>query len=236
MGVTWDDVRRAVNTLARERGEWAGLPIPVRGVRLALEKRHPYPQLNGVGLGLPEEEAPAEAEGRVRNSWFSLHHNGTVHVCENAQGRAYAVVVHDGLPNERLRLAFHTLGVAASAAWSVGAELRAQEKLAGLIGPHKFQQYACAGMFLETSPRSGVTYLFRRLRPTLALRADSTSDGLRILAALCLHPIGYYEGSWAGVMVPTDCVIAHLMLMRGDERTYWAKANQHPAWRPQAGL
>jgi hypothetical protein len=56
------------------------------------------------------------------------------------------------------------------------------------------------------------------------------------LASLCLHAIGYYDGSFAGVMVPTDCVISHLMLCRADEHLYWRKANQHPAEVPQAGI
>lgn len=34
-------------------------------------------------------------------------------------------------------------------------------------------------------------------------------------------------------MVPTDDIIAHLIMMRGDERSYWSKANQHA---PEAGL
>src|SRR3546814_10910453 len=42
-------------------------------------------------------------------------------------------------------------------------------------------------------------------------------DEMRWLCALCLHPIGYYENSWAGAMCPTDDVIAHLMLMRRSE-------------------
>lgn len=61
-------------------------------------------------------------------------------------------------------------------------------------------------------------------------------DAMQILAALCLHPIGFYQGTWAGSMVPTDEVIAHLLLMRGDEPLYWRRANQHPAWSPLAGL
>ena len=91
-------------------------------------------------------------------------------------------------------------------------------------------------MFLEKSERSGVTYLFRKLRPTVALRPCRDGDGMRVLAALCLHPIGYYDGSWAGAMCPTDDVVAHLMLMRGDEVMFWRRSNQHPADRPEAGL
>jgi len=37
-------------------------------------------------------------------------------------------------------------------------------------------------------------------------------------------------------MVPTDDVIAHLMLMRADEHGFWKRANQHPLDRLEAGL
>lgn len=90
-------------------------------------------------------------------------------------------------------------------------------------------------MFAERSPRSGISYIFRRLRPTIALKAGK-DDRMRCLAALCMHPIGYYDGSWAGAMCPTDDVIAHLMLMRGDEHMFWRRSNQHPAWSQFAGI
>ena len=116
--------------------------------------------------------------------------------------------------------------------------------LAGLLSHRAFKAYMMTGTFLEISKRSGVAYMFRRLRPTLALSMREGSirhgsrgvGGTRILAALCLHPIGYYRGSWAGAMTPTDDVIAHLMLMRGDEAMFWRRANQHAPWRPEAGL
>jgi hypothetical protein len=91
------------------------------------------------------------------------------------------------------------------------------------------------GMFLETSKRSAVTYLFRRLRPTVAIGRNKDGGG-NIMAALCLHPIAYYAGSWAGAMCPTDDVLAHYCLMRGDEKMFWRRANQHAAFRPEAGL
>lgn len=51
-----------------------------------------------------------------------------------------------------------------------------------------------------------------------------------------MHPIAYYADSWAGAMCPTDDVIAHLMMMRGDEAMLWKRCNHHPAWHPGAGL
>jgi len=70
----------------------------------------------------------------------------------------------------------------------------------------------------------------------LAILNVGTGAEPRVLAALCMHPIAYYEDSWAGGMPPTDDVIAHLMLMCGDEPMYWRRSNQHPSWRPEAGI
>jgi len=133
------------------------------------------------------------------------------------------------------RLAFTIRTLDAAAVWPVEAERKAQKKLATLIRPDLFELYELTGHFPEISKRSLVTYLFRKGRPTIALR--QTEDGVsNVLCALCLHPIGYYGDTWAGVMCPTDEVIAHLLMMRGSEDKFWANANQHPLDRPAAGL
>jgi hypothetical protein len=46
----------------------------------------------------------------------------------------------------------------------------------------------------------------------------------------------YYAGSWGGAMCPTDDVIAHLTLMRGDEPMFWRRSNQHHPKRHESGL
>jgi hypothetical protein len=76
--------------------------------------------------------------------------------------------------------------------------------------------------------------LFRKGKPTIAIRQDE--EGGHPLCALCLHPIGYYGDTWAGVMCPTDEAIAHLLMMRGSEEKFWANANQHPIDHPAAGV
>jgi len=137
-------------------------------------------------------------------------------------------------PTTRLSFLINTLN--ASRVLSAEAELKATIKLADLLESlDQYDQYTLIGAFMETSPRSKVTYVFRRCKPTLALRPQK-DGGIKFLAALCLHPIGHYEESWAGVMVPTDDVIAHLLLMRGDERKFWAKAYQHPLWDAANGI
>jgi hypothetical protein len=127
-----------------------------------------------------------------------------------------------------------TLG--ASDAWGLEQEHNAVQTLGTLIRHRQLKQYLLTGMFLEKSKRSHVSYLFRRLRPTIAISTRNGTANAKALCALCLHPIAYYDGSWAGAMTPTDDVIAALMLMRGDEHMLWKRANQHPISRKDAGV
>jgi hypothetical protein len=147
---------------------------------------------------------------------------------KDKQGRARFTVLFE----DRLAFTIGTLDVAG--AWPVEAEQKAQKKLATLIPEDLFDLYVLTGHFPEMSKRSQVTYLFRRGRPTIAIR--QTEQYSHALCALCLHPIGYYGDTWAGAMCPTDEVIAHLLMMRGSEEKFWANANQHPLHRPAAGV
>ena len=106
--------------------------------------------------------------------------------------------------------------------------------LAGMLRHNQFKKYLLTGSFIESSKRSGVVYMFRKLRPTVAITLRKGEP--KILCALCMHPIAYYQDSWAGAMCPTDDVIAHLMMMRGDEPMLWRRSNQHAAHRSEAGL
>jgi hypothetical protein len=119
--------------------------------------------------------------------------------------------------------------------WPLEAEIKATAKLKELIGEDRTTMYLLSGMFLESSKRSGVVYMFRKSRPTLALKSDANGQ-MKILCGLCRHSIGYYAGTWAGVMVPTDEVVAALCWMRGDEHGFWKGCNQHSAYRPECGL
>lgn len=136
--------------------------------------------------------------------------------------------------------AMRTMGC--SVAWGIEQEHNALQLLGTMVRHHAMKHYLLSGMFLEKSERSGIMYLFRKLRPTLALSAGPSRDWemndtrVRVLAALCMHPIGYYAGSWAGAMCPTDDVVAHLALMRADEHLFWRRCSQHPPYRPEAGL
>lgn len=218
-------IRHALKSIAHDRNEWAGIPLPLDDQQLIIEPSYPKAaELSAIGAkpaAEPEGEQPT-----IRNTFWSSYKMGDVVVFE--QGGKIDWGVHRF---NRLGHAINTLGCAI--AWGIEQERNAIDLLGTLLRPHNFKQYLLTGMFLETSAASGVTYVFRRLRPTVALRLGEPS---RVLCTLCLHPIGYYAGSWAGAMTPTDDVVAHLMLMRGDEPMFWRRSNQHAPWRPEAGL
>ncbi|HEY8066557.1 MAG TPA: hypothetical protein VIF40_17810 [Methylosinus sp.] len=221
-------LRDGLREIADMRNEWAGIPMPLDGIPLVIEPTYRDAKgLASIGRGKPE--AASEFDNvEIINRFFSTRkgrdiviwrQNGKIDwgTCGHVHGADFAL---------------QTLG--ASDAWGIEQEANAINTLGGMLSHRAFKQYMLTGCFLETSRRSGVVYLFRRLRPTIAISLRSGSS--RILAALCMHPIGYYEGSWAGAMCPTDDVIAHLALMRGDEAMLWRRCNQHAPYRPEAGL
>lgn len=225
---TYSQVVRRLRDLAQERSEWAGLPMIVDGQRLRLEPRFPY-QFD-VCSNADVNEAQVDKD-EVINSWWCDTLVAEIFVVRTNGGKPYALkrFVRGGRNGRQL---IDTL--ACAFAWLPEAEMKAMAKLAAMITPHAMRTYCMTGMFLESSPRSKVTYLFRRLRPTVAL--SGATGTMRILCALCLHPIGYYDGTHAGVMTPTDEVLAHLVWMRGDEHGFWKQANQHQPNDPNAGL
>ena len=226
---TWADVRLAMSELGKRRSEWAGYPMPHHSLKLRVEPKYPY-AIDGFRFD-KEEEKPVTDPIEIRNSWYSskLSSEVTVYVDESGLARGFVDPQYGGNP-----LMFQLNTLLASEVWSREMEDRALAKLSTLIRPEQFDKYCLAGAFLETSKRSGVSYLFRKLRPTVAIRVAET--GSRILAVLCLHPIGHYESSWAGAMTPTDDLLAHLLLMRGCEPKFWARANHIPCHAANAGL
>ena len=224
--------------LAAERNEWAGMPLPLTGETLIVEKSYPFAAaFNG---DINRVMARGESSIRVcrtedvdettflRNSFWSSRWHAEISIWEVGGKIKWG-------PTSMMHGFRYTLGtLGCSDAWRLETEFTAMAKLRELVSFRAFRQYLLTGTFLETSKRSHVVYMFRRLRPTVAMH--SVNEQMKILCALCLHPIAYYSGSWAGAMCPTDDVIAHLMLMRGDEHMFWKRANQHPAYRPEAGL
>jgi hypothetical protein len=226
-----------MNQHVSERGEWAGSPFPISHNPLVLEPRYPFQGLNGKtleNLGQTTPSPEPKPDYKVRNSWFSAERNCHVYIMQEQDGK----ITHACLPNfggHRLELAVNTLGC--YQAWSIEAEERALTKLKSILTEPQYRCYVLTGMFLESSARSGLTYLFRKLRPTIALgKNPNRPDQVKIVSILCLHPIGFYGGTFAGTMVPSDDVWSHLSLMRGDEAFFWRKANHHESWEAEAGL
>lgn len=216
--------------IAAKTGEWSGIPLPLDGARLVIEPTYPWAEhLSKIGVQ-EEPEAEKLAGWKVRNLWYCTRRRADIAILQDPEGKitwGWKEAFHH-LDND-----LRTLG--ASDVWGIEQESKALDLLSTMVRHRAFRQYLLTGMFLERSRRSGVTYLFRRLKPTVAI-SSGTDGQLRILACLCQHPIAYYEDSWAGAMCPTDDVVAHLVMMRGDEHMFWKRCNHHPPYRPEAGL
>lgn len=230
---TWVETARIASTLVTTRDkEWAGIPIPLPGHNLSIAEGHPWrDRLLSLNACINPPE-PGDSGVSLINQWWSRRLRVTVAIVE-IDGTRRIVPLSAVDYAERVEKLLQTLGVATNA-WMLDTELTAVDKLAELIPVHLFEAYVTTGMFIETSKRSGLTYIFRRCKPTVVVRA--LDAGTRVLCALCLHPVAYYEGSHAGGMCPTDDVIAHLLLMRADEPMFWRRANQHQPDRPEAAI
>ena len=200
--------------------------MPLDGQRLVIEPT--YPRAEALSkIGAPAHVPHEFDDATIRNRFWSWRYRSRIIIWEH-EGK-----IQWGKEPGVHHFAQDLATLAAVDAWSIECESNAINTLARLLSHVQFKHYMLTGTFLEKSKRSGVHYMFRRLRPTVAMGANKTGS-LNILCALCLHPIAYYHGTWGGSMVPTDDVIAHLMLMRGDEKMFWRRANQHAT--PEAGL
>lgn len=230
----WYETRTALQRLAGLVDEWAGMPMPINDQELVIEPTYPFAKVleeMGRKANAPEPDLPRVIE---RNKFYSHRWRTTIIVYEFEGGQG-KVTFTASSPIDNVFFQLQTIG--ASYAWGIEQEANALMTLADMIPHHAFKKYLLTGMFLESSKRSGVMYVFRKLRPTIALTLrDKETDRARVLCTLCLHPIGYYAGTWAGAMCPTDDVIAHLAMMRGDEHFFWKKCNQHPRDRPESGF
>lgn len=236
---TYRDLRRRIASLMLERGEWAGAPVPVEGLSLQIEPSYPY---QGLSTRIADrddtpDDSPLDANGLMPgetfvNAWYCQRRESYVYVIRSAEGRS----IHYTLPEKRYvrRLTLQLESMRACWAHDIEAEEAAMATLALHCSAEQFTQYTLLGQLIETSKRSKVTYLFRRAKPTIALRA--TADGSRVIAVLCLHPIAYYRETFVGAMTPTDDVIAHLLMMRGDEPMFWRRCNQHSPEAAEACL
>ena len=168
MPPTWADIRAAIGAVAIEDCEWAGLPMPVTMSPLVVESKHPRSNLNGFKLGEdgpPKPLADDDLGVTIRNHWYSSSKRADVYVWEQ-DGKARLTV--DQMQDHwyRFKMALQTLGAVVEGI-DFKAEQMAMEKLHSHVRPHTLAAYMMTGMFLETSQRSQVTYLFRRFVPRL---------------------------------------------------------------------
>lgn len=217
-------LRNILRKTAPEIGQWAGIPIPVEGDKLCIVDGHPLKEV--LEPKLEENSGDSESSFDIVNAWHSRKKDGEVIIY-----RENGKLGHMVIPSPRV-FDFMIRSTGMAPVWGVEQESKAVESLGQMLRYHRFHSYLITGAFLERSERSGIMYMFRRMRPTLAITMNKPR--VEVLAALCLHPIGYYENSCAGAMCPTDDVIAHLTMMRGDEHLYWKRATQHPPWLPNA--
>jgi len=249
---TFAQVSLALNKLVVERdGEWAGFPMPLPGAGLVLEDKSPHVEAVRQieeALNPPVDHAcsPDIMGWREINRWRGHTKDGVwglFVIFRHEDGRTrWGFDPDTPKRNHMLFGPFDTFE-----AWNVDTEITAIERLSTLLSERMFKAYLLTGGFLERSKRSGISYFFRRCRPTIAIRTgksrtrffyedDEVTDEATILCTLCLHPLGYYRNTFGGAMTPTDDVIAHLLLMRGDEHMLWRRANQHQAAEPESGL
>lgn len=245
-----------VSEIAEEHGFYGGVPLPSVGERGIGD----YPMVMAEGVPMREvfminqeyaafersyrehvNATTTEAQlqlrlrnVRVRNSWNSLG-DQTVCVVETDKGPMAYPQWHGGL---RLRKLINGIEARSGSALSAGAEIKAMESLKKRITRAQWDTYVLDGAFMERSPRSDLHYMFRKGYPTLAIsyHGELARKGGKVIAALCLHPMGYYSGTHAGLMAPTDEVTARLLLMRTDERRFWAKSGQWKVWDTRSGV
>lgn len=245
--LTWSDVRRGIAQLCRERGWHHGVPI-MSSIdttrRVILAKGCPLSDTHGHGVPVSMSGDPvlhvcsdgdvneAQDEPYAVNTWFTAPKRVTVG--KYSKG---AVVVTTSAARERLDLLLNGVLCQAGAVDS-DTELRAMCALRTRVNDNQWDAYILAGAFPETSKRSGVTYLLRKGLPTLALRMKPVPGGEKrhFLAALCSHPLAYFEGTHVGCYPPTDEVVANLLAIRADEHAFWKRANQHTLDDPLGGV
>lgn len=236
--LTWDVLRERINRLALRDGHYAGYPFPASLAKLVLEPGTPHKNLQGMKFDGPDdsEDDPDQRaappwEFEAINSWYSYKLGCRVWIVR--EFGLFSAIKEPRAEIQKLNFWLRS-AIVAEQTMNVTAELTAQETLREHVNETQWRSYILAGTFIETSKRSGVKYIFRKLRPTVAIR--EVGDGFRCLAVLCLHPLGYYQETWCGTLAPTDDVLSHLLLMRGDERKYWAKAEHHRPWETESGM
>jgi len=169
---------------------------------------------------------------QIRNSWEALG-DKSISVVNSTDGPMAIWEYHAG---NRVRKFMDSLQARMDSTMSVESEEKAIALLKTKISASQYRCYMLNGAFPESSKRSpGIFYFFRKGLPVVVISFNKVQSG-KILCCLCIHPYGYYEYTTAGVMCPTDEVIAQLLLMRANEHKFWAKSGQWQASDPRACL
>ncbi len=247
--LTWNNVRAGVHSLCKDRGWHHGVPIMSATDttrRIILAKGCPLADKYGHDRAVPmtgepeihicrNEDIDETAPGPyVVNAWrpkpstvVALREKGKYSVRRLDESR------------DRLELMLNTILCQAGTVDS-DSEIKAMCSLKAKINDCQWDSYILSGAFPETSWRSGVTYILRKGLPTIALTCKPNPNGpgeiRTFLAALCSHPLAYFEGTHAGAYPPTDEIIATLLSIRADEHDLWKRANQHSLNDPLAGI
>lgn len=232
------DVAKMVSEVTAQQGFDMGLPLPDAelGHQFITAQNTPL----GFALQVNTEPEPSELAVqlkkngfKVRNSWFKSEELD-VAVVHNREGKA--AVITEFANGRRMRKMMNTaITRSMNPNMTAEAEERAIASLKKKVTEAQYASYILNGMLIESSQRSDLKYIFRKGYPTLVLSYHGEERG-RIIACLCLHPFGYYAGTYCGAMTPTDEVIAHLLMMRADEHKFWAKSGQWPAYDPRSGI
>lgn len=233
--VSRDELFSKMNAVAEQHGCDYGIPYALHGSDkehpLVLAKRSPLKMLQYNDWSTEAMQQWALRGYATRNSW---ERPGDISVTIlNTEHGPFSVI--EPQAGVRLRKIFAEFDIRQLTQQSVDAEEKALKSLRGKVNENQYRLYFLTGAFLEHSKRSDLHYVFRKGKPTLVISFHRDGGG-RCIAALCMHPIGFYQFSHVGVMCPTDEVIAALLLMRGDEPRLWKVSGQWSASDSRSGI
>ncbi len=193
--------------------------------------------LNG---GITAEEEDDEWEVRYSRP---VGRKVLFHLLSKKTGRARLEVNQRGASEKSVEASYRftiqqRTATALSTAHTVGAERAALRKLRTHLNATQWRSYVLSGTFWEVSRKSGLVYVFRRAAPTVVAKLvfSEQGAGLKPIVTLCMHSLGYSLETHAGMMCPSDDVIAHLLMMRANEHFYWRKTNPHTVDDPLSAL
>lgn len=209
----------------------------IRAAAYSLWEKAGRPEGDGVEFWNQAEHEfwnPPQQPERYKtiNMWRNKASNTTVWIFLDTETNKIVKNIQKDRWIDRLNLIVKTAN--ASAVYSTRAELKAQDKLKKHVNDIQFRQYVTSGALFEQSKRSRVMYMFRKSRPTVAF--SGWRESYDPLCCLCMHPAGYYHGTWAGALCPTDDVIAHLLMMRTDEKQFWKRSHHHDPSEELSGI